>query len=68
MKMKQKTKFGICWKHEEHGSDRLDVDFKTVKAAEKFIEQISADPVRFGMVEWLRDAALWVVDDEGNLQ
>lgn len=59
--------YGICYSHPDHGSDRLGIDFKTIKAAWKHIAEIRTDPSKFGWCEWLKDASLWVVDDEGNL-
>lgn len=59
--------FYICYKHDEYGSDRLGCCYYTIESAEKEIEIIRGDPGKVGWSDWLKDAILWVVDEDGNI-
>lgn len=63
----ERPTYHVCYKHPEHGSDHLGCDYPTSEAAHREIEAIQRDPGRAGWAGWLKDATLWVSDDQGNL-
>lgn len=66
-KMKAQKVYLIAYKHDEHGSDHLGCEFVSPEAARREIEVIRQDPGAAGYVEWLKEACLWVTDDQGSI-
>ena len=56
----------IAYKHAEHGSDTLGIMFPTIALATAAMDRYSVDPANDGWAEWLVDASMWVVDEDGN--
>jgi hypothetical protein len=59
--------FEIAFKHPEHGSDLIGCTYKTLDLALEDVIAIPQNPERFGYSEWLKDATLWVVDENGGI-
>ncbi len=66
MSRNRKT-YRISFKHDDHGSDSLGCDFASVAAAKAEIAVIESNPGHGGWAEWLKEASLWVTDDNGNI-
>jgi hypothetical protein len=59
--------FEIIYSHDEHGSDALGFCFDSYDEAATACQEIHANPNKFGLVDWLVDAFLWVVDEDGGI-
>ena len=59
--------FEIIYSHDEQGSDALGFCFDSYDEAAKACEEIKGDPSKFGLLDWLADAFLWVVDEDGSI-
>jgi hypothetical protein len=67
--MAKATNYRICFKHDEHGSDELDITFRSSRAAERLIADLQGDPqacLAYDFEPWVADATLWVVDEDGE--
>lgn len=59
--------FEIIYSHKDRGSDALGFCFDSYDDAAKACDEIKSDPSKFGLVEWVSEAFLWVVDEDGSI-
>jgi hypothetical protein len=56
----------IAWKHDSYGSDYLGISVNSREEAESVVNQLKNDPTKLGFSEWIKDAQLWIEENDAD--